>query len=164
MTGRDYEEFVRSVLSRMLRIPVERMASHRLSGRSFPNIQGPQHQVDLYFEEETEAARYVTIVECKYRSSSTVDQQDVQNLAFVKSSLQAEKAILVTNRGFTLGAWQVAKNHGIALMIVSPPETATSGIEPTASACRRSLAAVREARAQLIEEAAARVEVVLKWR
>ncbi len=120
MTGTEYEQFVRAVLVRRLGLQPDRLQSARATGVSFPGGEEVKHQIDLFFTEEGEVADYLTIIECKYRESSKVDQEEVGKLAFVKSSLRASKAILVTNKGFTSGACAVATAEKIALLVVEP--------------------------------------------
>ena len=78
------------------------------------------HQIDLFYVEETEIAKYVTIIECKYRKTEKVEQEDVQKLAYVKNSVRAHKAIMVASSEFTSGAHAVAKNEEIALLLIKP--------------------------------------------
>lgn len=120
MTGAEYEQFVRAVLVGRLRLQPERLRSARAPGVSFPGAEEVRHQIDLFFTEEGEIADYLTIIECKYRESDKVDQEEVGKLAFVKSSLRASKAILVTNNGFTSGARALAAAEKIALLVVEP--------------------------------------------
>jgi Restriction endonuclease len=120
MTGREYEQFVRAVLSRKLNIPPDTLRSTHSPGVTLPNAGGIEHQIDLFYVDETEVAEYVTIIECKYRGSRPVDQILVQNLAFVRTNTRAHKAILVSNQGFTDGAYKVAESQTIALLTIKP--------------------------------------------
>lgn len=120
MKGPEYEQFVRAVLCKKLGLSSEELRSACASGATLPNAEGVKHQVDLFYVQETEVAEYVTIVECKYRESRPVDQTLVQNLAFVRDSMRAHKAIMVTNKGFTGGAKAVAESQQIALLVVEP--------------------------------------------
>ncbi|MCP5528503.1 MAG: restriction endonuclease [Verrucomicrobiales bacterium] len=120
MNGPQYEHFVRAALAERLHVPAEKIASTRNDGATLPGAQSLQHQIDLMFIQDSEIAEYVTIIECKYRGSDLVDQPDIQNLAFVRESVRAHKAIMVTNRGFTSGAKAVAESQRIALLVVTP--------------------------------------------
>ena len=120
MTGAEYEQFVRAVLVRRLGLRPDQLRSAKATGVSFPGSEEVRHQIDLFFMEEGEVADYLTIIECKYRESSPIDQEEVGKLAFVKTSLRASKAILVTNKGFTSGARAVATAEKIALLVVEP--------------------------------------------
>ena len=120
MTGLEYEQFVRAVLCRILKIPPNKLQSARTPGAVLPNGADIEHQIDLFYVDETEIAEYITIIECKYRVSRPVDQQLVQNLAFVRDNTRSHKAILVSNQGFTEGARAVAESQKIALLTIEP--------------------------------------------
>ncbi len=120
MTGPEYEQFVRAVLCRKLNILPEKLQSTRSPGVSLPNAGDIEHQIDLFYVDETEIAEYVTIIECKYRGSRPVDQTLLQNLAFVRDNTRAHKAIMVSNQGFTDGAYKIAESQKIALLTIEP--------------------------------------------
>ena len=119
MKGPEYEQFVRAVLSRKLGLRPDELRSTHAPGVTLPNASDVEHQVDLFFVQETEVVEYITIIECKYRESRPVDQALVQNLAFVRDSIRAHKAIMVTNKGFTSGAKAVAESQKIALLLIA---------------------------------------------
>jgi hypothetical protein len=118
MTGAQYEQIVRSVLARKLAIPPDELRSGREPGAVLPDGPAVLHQVDLIYTDKTAVADYITVIECKYRSTAPVDQEEVAKLAFVKGSMRASKAILVTNTEFTRGAQALADAEKIALLIV----------------------------------------------
>ena len=123
MTGHQYEQFVRAVLVRRVRrfrLSPDKLRSTRASGVQFPGEKEPKHQIDLLYVDENEIAEYTTIIECKYHGSRKVEQGEIEKLAYVKSSLRASKAILVTNCGFTDGADRVAEAEKIALLVITP--------------------------------------------
>ena len=120
MKGLEYEQFVRAILSEKLKLAPEELQSTHAPGVVLPGASSLQHQIDLFYVQETEVAKYLTIVECKYRASRPVDQQLVQNLAFVRENVRAHKAIMVTNVGFTNGAKAVAESQEIALVVIEP--------------------------------------------
>ena len=120
MTGHQYEQFVRAVLIRELKWSPDKLQSTRVPGVQFPGEKGPKHQIDLLYVDENEIAEYTTIIECKYHGTRKVEQGEIGNLAYVKSSLRASKAILVTNYGFTDGAETVARAEKIALLVITP--------------------------------------------
>ena len=78
MTGPEYEQFVRAVLSEKLKLPPEELQSTHSPGATLPGTSNLQHQIDLFYVQETEVAKYVTIIECKYRGTRPVDQPLVQ--------------------------------------------------------------------------------------
>jgi hypothetical protein len=120
MTGSQYEQYVRAVLARKLKLSPEALRSAKEPGTTLPDGSPVSHQIDLLFTEHGAVADYVTIIECKYRSSAPVDQEEVAKLAFVKGSMKASKAILVTNTMFTKGADAIAGAEKIALLVVKP--------------------------------------------
>jgi len=120
MTGPEYEQFVRAVLAERLNLAPDQLVSTRSPGATLPGQDDLKHQIDLIYFQDNEIAEYITIIECKFRSSDLVDQPEVQNLVFVKGSVRAHKAIMVTNNGFTSGARAVAKSHRVALLIIKP--------------------------------------------
>ena len=120
MTGPEYEQFVRAVICRTLNIAPDKLQSTHSPGVTLPNASGLDHQIDLFYVDETEIAEYITIIECKYRGSRPVDQTLLQNLAFVRDSTRAHKAIMVSNQGFTEGARAVAESQRIALLTIEP--------------------------------------------
>jgi hypothetical protein len=120
MTGSEYEQFVRAVLAKRLKLVDSQLVSTREPGVTLPGAANLKHQIDLMYFQETEIAEYITIIECKWRESGPVDQQEIQNLAFVKDSTRSHKAIMVTNNGFTAGAKAVAESQRIALLVITP--------------------------------------------
>lgn len=120
MNGREYEQFVRAVLVKRLNLPPNALLSSREAGLTFSGAPELMHQIDLIYREETGVAEYITIIECKYRESSKIDQEQVAKLAYVKSNIKASKAILVTNKGFTKGADSLAASEKIALLKIVP--------------------------------------------
>ncbi|MEM7062848.1 MAG: restriction endonuclease [Cyanobacteria bacterium P01_B01_bin.77] len=122
MKGSDYEQLVRAVLVRKLNISPDELKSTREEGVTFPGDPELRHQIDLYHLDSTEIADYITIIECKWRTNVLVDQELLAKLAYVKGSLKASKAIMVTNVDFTAGARALAKAEKIALLKVVPDE------------------------------------------
>ena len=120
MTGTEYERFVRAVLVERLDIPPVRLRSTFEAGATLPGMPALEHQIDLIWFQENEVAEYITIIECKYRGTDPVDQPEIQNLAFVRDSVRAHKALMVTNIGFTSGARALAQSQKIALLVVNP--------------------------------------------
>ena len=128
MKGTDYEQVVRAVLVRKLGIAPDELKSVREHGATLPWAPKLKHQIDLFHIDSTEIADYITIIECKYRTSALVDQEELAKLAYVKSSIKASKAILVSNRGFTAGARSLATSERIALLRIEPDERLSEDI------------------------------------
>ena len=79
-----------------------------------------QHEIDLYWETESELIKYLNIANAKWRGNDKVDQPEVMLLQQVKQKVAAHKALMLTTQGYTGGAVAVAKDEGIALHIVKP--------------------------------------------
>ncbi len=120
MKGIEYEKFVKAVLVHKLNLSPDKLKSTREPGVTFPGDEKLFHQIDLFHVDGNEIAEYTTIIECKYRTSEQIDQKIVQNFAFVKGSIKASKAIIVSNQGFTSGAKALAKVEKIALLQIVP--------------------------------------------
>ena len=120
MNSVQYEELCRFFLADKLGISIEEIQSATIPSPVLPDLPKYSHQIDLYWEGGDELTRYVNIANAKWRSSDKVDQPDVLLLQQVKEDLDANKAMMITNIGFTEGAKAVAKNKGIALHIVCP--------------------------------------------
>ncbi len=119
MTISEYEQFVCAVLVKRLKLANEQIVSAREPCATLPGAANLKHQIDLMYFQDTEIAEYI-IIECKWGKSDPVDQQEIQNLAFVKDSTRSHKAIIVTNNGFTRGAKVVAESQRIALLVITP--------------------------------------------
>lgn len=122
MEGIEYEKFVKAVLVHKLNLAPDKLRSTREPGVTFHGDENLFHQIDLFHVDGNELAEYTTIIECKYRTSEKIDQKIVQNFAFVKGSVKASKAIIVSNQGFTSGAKALAKVEKIALLQIIPDE------------------------------------------
>lgn len=85
-----------------------------LRGRS-----GVSHEVDLAVEFTISGLRFRTVFELKYRRAP-VGAQAVLQFAAMSRDIGADKAILVSNFGFSNSAMRLAKNEGIELMRLSP--------------------------------------------
>ena len=120
MNSIQYEELCRFFLSDKLGIPIKDVQSVRIPNPKRLDLPEYKHQIDLYWEDGNELTQYLNIANAKWRSSDKVDQGEVLLLQQVKEDLDAHKAVMITNIGFTEGAKAVAKNKGIALHIVSP--------------------------------------------
>ena len=120
MNGTQYEEFCRLFLANKFEIPIEVIQSCRVSSATHPNLSEYKNQIDLYWEDENELTRYVNIADAKWRRSDKVPIGKVRELQQVKVDINAHKAMMITNIGFTRDAKNFAENKGIALHIVHP--------------------------------------------
>jgi hypothetical protein len=118
-----YEAFVKAVLVKRFGIPANELLSTREKGAILPGNPELLHQIDLFHIARTEIADYITIIECKHRSTRNIDQSEIAKFAFVKGSVKASKAIMVSDLPFTEGAVSLAKSERIALLTLSPDET-----------------------------------------
>jgi len=124
MDSREYEELCRRFIADKEGIPLAAVKSSRIPSMGFPDLPLYRHQIDLYWERETDIGRYLNIAEVKWRGQRKVTQETVVKLQQVKQDLAAHKAFVITNVGFTDGAVSMALNKGIALHVVQPdPDT-----------------------------------------
>jgi hypothetical protein len=120
MNSQQYEELCRYFLADKIGISINQIKSVHIPNPKRPDLPEYKHQIDLYWESETELSVYLHIANAKWRSSAKVDQPDVLLLQKVKEKLAAHKALMLTNQGYTAGAIAAAKDDGIALHIVKP--------------------------------------------
>jgi hypothetical protein len=120
MNDQQYEGLCRYFLAQKLEMNIERISSVRIPNPARPGMPQYQHQIDLYWETESNLGLYLHIANAKWRGSVKVDQPEVLLLQQVKQKVGAHKAMMLTNLGFTAGAIAVAKDEGIALHIVKP--------------------------------------------
>jgi hypothetical protein len=158
MNGSLYEQFVRSILAKRLKISPDDLRSAREPGAVLPGGASVMHQIDLIYTERGPVADYITVIECKYRTTAPVDQEEISKLAYVKGNLRASKAILVTNTEFTKGALALAESERIALLIVRP---GLDGSELEAIPTSGDSKAIFTAVEALLAQSKARNEVVV---
>lgn len=120
MNSQQYEELCRYFLSDKLGISTDQIESVHISNPKRLDLPEYKHQIDLYWEIETELSLYLHIANAKWRSSAKVDQPEVLLLQKVKEKVASHKAFMLTNQGYTSGAVAAAKDEGIALHIVKP--------------------------------------------
>ena len=120
MNSIQYEELCRLFLADKLGLSIGDVQSVTMPNSRRPNLPEYKHQIDLYWDDGNELTQYLNIANAKWRSSEKVEQGEVLLLQQVKADLDAHKAMMITNIGFTAGAKAVAKNKGIALHIVTP--------------------------------------------
>ena len=120
MNSIQYEELCRFYLADKLKVNVSEVRSVRLPNPSRPGLPQYKHQIDLYWEISNELVLYLNIANAKWRGTQKVEQGEILLLQQVKQDLDAHKAMMITNTGFTSGAEAVAQDKGIALHIVTP--------------------------------------------
>ena len=125
MNGTQYEEFCRLFLAEELDIPIETIQSLRIPSATHPDLSTYKNQIDLYWEKEDDHIKYVNIADAKWRGSDKVPIGKVRELQQVKEDINAHKAMMITNIGFTRDAKNFAENKGITLYIVHPDSSCT---------------------------------------
>jgi len=120
MNDQQYEGLCRYFLAQKLEMNIERIKSVRIPNPARPGLPQYKHQIDLYWETESNLGLYLHIANAKWRGSDKVDQAEALLLQQVKQKVGAHKAMILTNLGFTAGAIAVAQDEGIALHIVKP--------------------------------------------
>jgi hypothetical protein len=120
MNSKQYEELCRIFLAEKLGMNVEQVQSIHIPNPARPGLPKYKHQIDLYWETESELSKYLHVANAKWRGSDKVDQSDVLLLQKVKEKVAAHKALMITTQGYTAGAVAAAKDEGIALHIVRP--------------------------------------------
>jgi hypothetical protein len=121
MTSKQYEELCRYFVAWLFQIPIDQVHSLDEPNPLRPELSTFAHQIDLFWDIETPAARYLHIANAKWRTPpQPVEQNDVLLLQHVKSQVDAHKAVLMTNFGYTDGAMLAAQDAGLALHLVKP--------------------------------------------
>ena len=81
-----------------------------------------EYQIDIYASFIAMGVGFKVLVECK-RYSSPITREKVVLLADKVKQLGAHKGILISSSGFQSGAYQYAKEHGIALLQITDTQT-----------------------------------------
>jgi hypothetical protein len=121
MTSRQYEEPCRFFIADQLQMPVEHVLSLEIPGAGRGGIGRYSHQIDLLWVTGNNVTRYVNIANAKWRCTyAKVRQADVLLPGKVKEKVGAHKAVLITCNGYTREAGAIARDEGIALIMVQP--------------------------------------------
>jgi hypothetical protein len=143
MDDRQYEELCRCFIAERENLPLEDVRSRRIRSPGRGRLPAYEHQIDLYWETQSDIATYVNIANAKWRASGKIHQSDVELLQQVRQKVAAHKAFLITNTSFTAGAVAVAKNEGIALHVVRPDFEAADLPKNDRAAIQAHLAAIK---------------------
>jgi hypothetical protein len=143
MDDRQYEELCRRFIAEQENLPLEKVRSVRIPSPRRGRLPGYEHQIDLYWETESEIATYLNIANAKWRASGKVHQSEVELLQQVRQKVAAHKAFLITNTTFTAGAMAAAKDEGIALLVVRPDFEVADLPKGDRAAIQSSLAAIK---------------------
>ena len=101
MNSQQYEELCRFFLADKLGVSTDEVRSARIPNPRRPGLPEYKHQIDLYWETGNELTLYLNIANAKWRSTRKVDQGEVLLLQQVKQKAGAQKAVMITNSGFT---------------------------------------------------------------
>jgi hypothetical protein len=143
MDDTQYEELCRRFIAEKENLPLEKVRSVRIPSPRRGRLPAYGHQIDLYWETESEVATYINIANAKWRASGKIHQGDVELLQQVRQKVAAHKAILITNTTFTAGAIAAAKDEGIALHVVRPDFEDADLPDHDRAAIQASLAAIK---------------------
>ena len=109
----EYERFTQEIYQQLVDSDVVKATTvqHnvKLIGRS-----GQKHQIDVYWEYEIAGNMHKVAIECKNYNKS-VPLSVVQGFKGVLDDLNGVNGIIVTKKGFQIGAKQYAKEWGISL-------------------------------------------------
>ena len=119
MNSQQYEELCRYFLAKKLGMNVEQVQSIQIPNPTRPELPVYKHQIDLYWETESELGKYLHIANAKWRGNDKVDQPEVLLLQQVKQKVAAHKALILTTQGYTAGAVAAAKDEGITVCTFS---------------------------------------------
>jgi len=120
MNSKQYEELCRYFLANKLGVSLDDIKSVSIPNPNRPGLPKYKHQIDLYWETESNLVLYLHIANAKWRGNNKVDQPELMLLQKVKEKVAAHKAMMLTNLGYTAGAVAAAKDEGIALHVVKP--------------------------------------------
>lgn len=87
-------------------------------------IDGRQFDVTVRFKLGLHS--YLTVIECKDYSSK-VSVEKIDALVTKARDVKANKAVMVSSRGFQSGCFPVAERHGVQLLVLT--ETSTTSVE-----------------------------------
>ncbi len=116
----EYELFTREIYQILVNADVVKTTYVRhnvkLEGRS-----GQMHQIDVYWEYEVAGNKHKVAIECK-NYNSRVPISVVQSFKGVLDDLNNVNGIIVSKKGFQVGAKRVAKEWGISLQELRKPD------------------------------------------
>ena len=116
----EYERFTQEIYQQLVDSDVVKATTvqHnvKLIGRS-----GQKHQIDVYWEYEIAGNMHKVAIECKNYNKS-VPLSVVQGFKGVLDDLNGVNGIIVTKKGFQIGAKQYAKEWGYTLERIETPD------------------------------------------
>jgi Restriction endonuclease len=76
---------------------------------------GDEHQIDVLTSHTDGAHKYHTVIECKHWNKK-IQKGVINKVAYIRDDCNYEKAIVVSNKGFTESASKVAKDQNVHLV------------------------------------------------
>src|SRR5579871_5312190 len=115
LTPWQFEALCRHALSREYGIPIASIRTGHLEGPS----GSARHQIDLYWKSSDGFCEFLCFANAKFRRKN-VGLSDVVTLLGVQREIRAHKAMILANTGFSDASVALAKENGVALLIVRP--------------------------------------------
>lgn len=112
MTPKDYECLVKNLLESQLPPGIEVKQLKVFDGKD------TRHEIDISYNLSVAGVNYLNVVECKLWNRK-IGKREMQAFHFTIKDIGANKGIFVTSTGFQLGAIEIAKKNGIALVKVT---------------------------------------------
>jgi hypothetical protein len=119
----EYEALCRHALSREYGMPLGSIKTGHLQGPS----KVTRHQIDLYWTSQDGVCEFLCIANAKFLKKS-VSLTDIMTLLGVQQAVRAQKAMIITNSGYSEACVAQAKENGVALLIVRPAGDFDAGI------------------------------------
>lgn len=104
MGWKDYEEYIHK---HFVKLYPDTKITHNVSKLGF--ISKLKRQIDILIESEVAGCHLNIVVDCKYFNTK-VNIKTVESFISFLQDVKANKGVLITNKGFTKGAEQRAKN------------------------------------------------------
>lgn len=116
MTPGEYEVYVEALVRQMSFGPRAAVARNK----RYPGVrQRGLYEIDVAVEIDFDSKlRLLVIIECKNRGRP-VDRPIVQNLVQTRDAIGAHKGVIASPKGFSQEAVDVARDHGVALWVLS---------------------------------------------
>jgi hypothetical protein len=113
MTWQEYQEAVGELYTKL-----EKMGSVKRNIFLPDKITGQKRQIDVLLEAEIGGHEVIILIDAKLRSAP-VDVKDVEEIIELATAVKANKAVIVTNNGWTKPAETKANFHSLDLRILT---------------------------------------------
>ena len=114
MTPSEFEEYSLQLLGQLSKNLEDVKIDHDVIVKTHDGI----YQIDGRISYTAFGVNYVTLVECK-RYKGPIKREHIQILNDKMDSIGANKGIFITTSYYQLGAYDYAKAHGIALLVIA---------------------------------------------